>query len=522
MIINANSSSVLHIGRVGENNATKIVFDISKWVEEYGEGKVTLVIEQNGVISLIGTTDPALQFESNKVTWLVSNAFTKMENRGKCELYYSIDNVKVKSVLFDIVVTKSLDGYEEVTPTPYDGWINQLLDAAGEVSGAIEYAERAEEAAKKAEEVSINPPYIGVNGNWFVFDNATKSYKDSGVDASITVDIADVTMLPYGSTAYITNSGTATDPIFHLFIPNAKNGNDGHTPVKGVDYFDGNDGYSPTVSISEISGGNRVTVTDKSGSKNFDVMDGDSITSIVRTSGTGAAGTVDTYTVTTSSGGTYTFAVRNGADGKGSGDMMKSVYDPTNKAQDVFDYIDKAISGVTVTTDAYPTQGSANPVQSGGVHAALANKLDKAGDGSNVTAAFTTVSSRANIATGEKLSILFGKIAKWFSDLGSLAFKSTVVKADLANDVQMSLGKADSALQSYIETDPTVPAWAKADKKPIYTASEVGAVPTSRTINGKALSANITLAASDVGAATMNEVNIAIQTAIGNAIGGSY
>ena len=154
VIINANSSSVLHIGRVGENNATKVVFDISKWIEEYGKGEVTLVIEQNEVISLIGTTDPALQFEGNKVTWLVSDAFTKMEDRGKCELYYSIDNVKVKSVLFDIVVTKSLDGYEEVAPTPYDGWINQLLDAAGEVSAAVEYAERAETAAKQAEETA--------------------------------------------------------------------------------------------------------------------------------------------------------------------------------------------------------------------------------------------------------------------------------------------------------------------------------------------------------------------------------
>ena len=54
------------------------------------------------------------------------------------------------------------------------------------------------------------------------------------------------------------------------------------------------------------------------------------------------------------------------------------------------------------------------------------------------------------------------------------------------------------------------------------TASDVGAVPASRTVNGKALSANITLSASDVGAATMTEVNSAIQTAIGNAIGGSY
>ena len=70
------------------------------------------------------------------------------------------------------------------------------------------------------------------------------------------------------------------------------------------------------------------------------------------------------------------------------------------------------------------------------------------GDASNVTAAFTSASTRANIATGEKLSVLFGKIAKWFADLGSLAFKDTVAKSDLASDVQTSLDKADSALQS--------------------------------------------------------------------------
>lgn len=60
--------------------------------------------------------------------------------------------------------------------------------------------------------------------------------------------------------------------------------------------------------------------------------------------------------------------------------------------------------------------------------------------------------------------------------------------------------KLDSALTSYTETDPTVPAWAKAASKPTYTASEVGAVPTTRTVNGKTLSGNITLSASDVGA----------------------
>lgn len=65
------------------------------------------------------------------------------------------------------------------------------------------------------------------------------------------------------------------------------------------------------------------------------------------------------------------------------------------------------------------------------------------------------------------------------SGLGSLATKSAVAKSDLASDVQSSLGKADTALQSFTETDPTVPAWAKAASKPSYTASEVGAAPAS-------------------------------------------
>lgn len=75
------------------------------------------------------------------------------------------------------------------------------------------------------------------------------------------------------------------------------------------------------------------------------------------------------------------------------------------------------------------------------------------GDGSNVTAAFTAASTRANIATGEKLSVLLGKIAKWLGDLKAIAFKDKVAKTDLADDVQTSLGKADSALQSVSKSD---------------------------------------------------------------------
>jgi len=90
--------------------------------------------------------------------------------------------------------------------------------------------------------------------------------------------------------------------------------------------------------------------------------------------------------------------------------------------------------------------------------------------------------------------------------------------APAPGDYSTVSNRAMTALQSYTESDPTVPAWAKASSKPSYTASEVGAlpddtthlsgdVPTSRTINGKALSSNISLSASEVGAATASSVS---------------
>lgn len=105
----------------------------------------------------------------------------------------------------------------------------------------------------------------------------------------------------------------------------------------------------------------------------------------------------------------------------------------------------------------------------------------------------------------EKVTAVIGNASEKFDTLAEIetAVKNKVDKVsgkDLStNDFTNAYKtKLDSALTSYTETDPTVSAWAKAATKPTYTASEVGAVPTTRTINGKALSGNITLSATDV------------------------
>ena len=133
---------------------------------------------------------------------------------------------------------------------------SSAASAGNSATSAANSATSAEASADRAQSYSVNTPYIGDNGNWWVWNTSQGAYVDTGVDASITVDIADITMLAPDATPYVTNTGTSTDPIFHLFIPRGKG-----------------------------------------------------ISSITKTS---TSGLVDTYTITFSDGVTTTFTVTNG------------------------------------------------------------------------------------------------------------------------------------------------------------------------------------------------------------------
>ena len=97
------------------------------------------------------------------------------------------------------------------------------------------------------------------------------SIGSSGISPIITI-----TPITNGNKVEITDAeGTK---VFNVL--NGTNGVNGYTPVKGVDYFDGSDGtngtdgVSPTLSVAEITGGHRVSITDVNGTQAFDVMDG--------------------------------------------------------------------------------------------------------------------------------------------------------------------------------------------------------------------------------------------------------
>lgn len=200
------------------------------------------------------------------------------------------------------------------------------------------YLAQADDLVEAMQTLSQNPPYIGANGNWYVWSTVTSSFVDSGVDASITVDIADVTMLAEGASPYITNTGSNTDPVFHLYIPVGATGATGATPdITMTATADATSSQTPTVSVSKSGTDENPTfafafsglkgATGATGATGQAGATGNGIASIALTSGTHAAGTLDTYTVTYTDGTTTTFQVYNGADGSGAGDMLQSDYD---------------------------------------------------------------------------------------------------------------------------------------------------------------------------------------------------
>ena len=67
----------------------------------------------------------------------------------------------------------------------------------------------------------------------------------------------------------------------------------------------------------------------------------------------------------------------------------------------------------------------------------VTHKLDKDGDGKDVVVSFAEAGERENVQTGETLSVLWGKVRKWFSGLKTVAFSGRT--ADLEDDAEHRL-----------------------------------------------------------------------------------
>ena len=130
------------------------------------------------------------------------------------------------------------------------------------------------------------------------------------------------------------------------------------------------------------------------------------------------------------------------------------------------------------------------------------------GDASELTAAFTAATTRANIATGEKLSVIFGKLAKWFVDLKTVAFTGSYNDLSDKPTIPSSL-TVDSALSS-TSTNPV-------QNKVVYSALAGKAASSHNHAASEINSGTLPVARGGTGVTSLD----ALKTALGITSGGA-
>ena len=349
-----------------------------------------------------------------------------------------------------------------------------------------------------------------------------ESFLGGGAIVGKNVVISSITPTEDGN--IITFSYTLDDGTTKTSTLEVKNGKDGEVGKPGQP---GKDGYSPAISVNSIAGGHKVTVTDENGSKSFVVMDGeafayDDFTAEQLEKLKGSDGISPTVTVTEATGRhTVSFTDKDG---------VKSFVVKDGSALDVENYYTKdEIDTVLVTkanTDAIPTV-PVNVSEFNNDENYIKNTVDNLVHYYNKADTYTKAEVNGLISNIQKLtskivdelptedidtSVIYliqqedssaymqhmyingawAELGSTQVDLSDYA-KTTDVNKKLAEKADktelptvptlISAFTNDKGyLTEYTETDPTVPAWAKAETKPSYTAAEVGALPEDTEI----------------------------------------
>ena len=128
--ITAEETTPIILGKPGENQAQQVIFDITPWIETFGEGECTLL--HQGTEQDSGYLCPVVQ-QGSQVIWTVRQEdIAAAAEGGRCELCYTVGQVRVKSVVFSTAVEEGLVS-GDTPPAPWQDWMDEVQEIAWEI-----------------------------------------------------------------------------------------------------------------------------------------------------------------------------------------------------------------------------------------------------------------------------------------------------------------------------------------------------------------------------------------------------
>lgn len=203
-----NSIKPISIGFEGENDAWTIVFDISRWIEDYGNGTALLVHQRPG------DAEPypcATEQKAGTIEWAVQQADLVTGGYGRAQISYKVgDNIVARSPIYKTVACASISAAE--AGEPGQDWINDVLDAAAQAETSATNAANSAETAKQAETAATQAATsAAADANAAAQSEANASKSASAAAGSATAASDSATAAAGSAETAQTAATTATD-----------------------------------------------------------------------------------------------------------------------------------------------------------------------------------------------------------------------------------------------------------------------------------------------------------------------
>ena len=377
----ASESKPIFLGRLGENEATSVEFDVTGWEETFGAGgQFSVWAKRNGDSAFYPCQS---EYAGGKVQWIIQSSDTSVPGFGLCGLVYRFaSDGNAKSVIYTTYVNEGIEE-SDTPPAAWESWVETVLQAAQRIDSAAEHY-----------------PYIASDTqHWMIWDSESGSFLDTGIAAGGNIPQKGVDYFTDTEITELTQNITA-----EISIPTALSqlqSDTGHRTVSDSEKNTWNGKYA------KPSGG--IPASDMSAAVQSSLGKADSALQTAALSPYRTAAAQDEideekyssdnpppYPVTSvngnegavsvaevPSGGTTNQVLTKTASGygwqdpqggSGTGDMLRATYDPTGKAQDIFAYADNAAETAAEGKYAKPSGG----IPASDMTAAVQSSLGKA------------------------------------------------------------------------------------------------------------------------------------------------